>query len=222
MLSRDTDASTPRSRHHGEARGRRLRPGIRASAGANRSDPPRWPSGARSACAGAAASGTFSSQRLGQLRPADADTRLRFDFGAQAGNRQFGRSATGASSKGVTTRSAAELCTGSGPGATLAFDASMPPRPKSPRHSRTVSSRTPNASAIRGRLQPESVNKSARALSASPRPRDEARAAKAVRWPSLAVTGDFPPRPHTAEAVLTANRKTNPLVKQLVKQPDFA
>ena len=37
---------------------------------------------------------------------------------------QFGRSATGSSSKGVTTRNAASLFTGGGPGATLAFNAS--------------------------------------------------------------------------------------------------
>src|SRR6202049_4622751 len=67
---------------------------------------------------------------------------------------QFGLSATGSSSKGVTTRSAVSLFTGGGPGARLAFNAATPPRPKSLRHSRTVSSRTPNASAICGLLQP--------------------------------------------------------------------
>ena len=56
---------------------------------------------------------------------------------------QFGRSATGSSSSGVTTRNAVELFTGTGPGAMLAFSASTPPLPKSLRHSRTVSSRTP-------------------------------------------------------------------------------
>ena len=40
---------------------------------------------------------------------------------------QLGRSATGASSRGVTTRSAASVFTGAGPGATLAFNASTPP-----------------------------------------------------------------------------------------------
>jgi hypothetical protein len=43
----------------------------------------------------------------------------------------------------------------------LAFNASTPPRPKSLRHSRTVSSRTPNASAICGLLQPDRVSSDA-------------------------------------------------------------
>jgi hypothetical protein len=88
---------------------------------------------------------------------------------------EFGRSATGSSSRGMTTRSAVELFTGSGPGATLAFSASTPPLPKSLRHSRTVSPRTPNGSAIRGLVHPPSrawspasVSSTARALSASP------------------------------------------------------
>ena len=55
-------------------------PDVCAVAGASRSDPPRWPSGVPSACAGAAASGTFFTQRLGQLRAADASPR--FDLGA--------------------------------------------------------------------------------------------------------------------------------------------
>ena len=63
---------------------------------------------------------------------------------------QFGRLATGSSSNGVTTRKAVSLFTGDGPGATLAFKVSMPPRLKSLRHSRTVLSRTLNASAMRG------------------------------------------------------------------------
>ncbi len=63
---------------------------------------------------------------------------------------QLRRSATGSSSKGVTTRKAASLFTGAGPGATLALSASMPPLMKSLRHRRTVSWRAPNASAIRG------------------------------------------------------------------------
>ena len=72
---------------------------------------------------------------------------------------QFGRSATGASSKGVSTRNAVWLFTGEGHGASVAFNASTPPRLKSLRHSRTVSSRTPNASPIRGLVQPDSVNR---------------------------------------------------------------
>src|ERR1700690_3404786 len=63
---------------------------------------------------------------------------------------QLGRSATGASSNGITTRRVASLFTGAGPGATVAFSAATPSRMKSQRHSRTVSSRTPNALAMRG------------------------------------------------------------------------
>jgi hypothetical protein len=54
---------------------------------------------------------------------------------------------------GSATRKAASLFTGAGPGATAAFSASTPPLMKSLlkslRHSRTASSRTPNASATR-------------------------------------------------------------------------
>ena len=94
---------------------------------------------------------------------------------------QFVLSATGSSNNGVTTRNATALFTGSGPGATRAFKASTPPRAKSPRQRRTVSSRTPNASAIRALVQPDSVNRMARALSASPRSRDAARIYRAAR-----------------------------------------
>ena len=94
---------------------------------------------------------------------------------------QFVLPATGSSSNGVTTRKATVLFTGSGPGAMRAFKASTPPRAKSLRQRRTVSSRTPNASAIRGLVQPDSVNRTARALSASPRSRDAARADNAAR-----------------------------------------
>ena len=80
---------------------------------------------------------------------------------------QLRRSATGSSSKGMTTRKAAALFTGAGPGATLAFSASTPPLMKSLRHRRTVSSRTPNASAIRGLVQPASVSSTTRAGSVS-------------------------------------------------------
>ena len=126
---------------------------------------------------------------------------------------QFGRLATGASSKGVTTRRAGLLYTGSGPRAMLAFNASTPLRMKSLRQSRTVSSRTPNASAIRGLVQPDSVNIIARALSASPRSRDPARSDNAARWSGFAVTGDFPLMAHLYETALTENRKIDPLVK---------
>jgi hypothetical protein len=102
---------------------------------------------------------------------------------------QFGRLATGSSRSGVTTRNAVSLFTGGGPGAMLAFNASTPPRPKSLRHSRTVSSRTLNASAMRGLVHPDSVSRMARALSASPRSREPASAVRAARCSSLAETG---------------------------------
>jgi len=103
---------------------------------------------------------------------------------------QSGRSATGASSKGATKRNAASLFAGAGPGATGALSAATPPRMKSLRQSRTVSSRTPNASARRGLVQPASVNITARARSASRRSREPASAAKAARCSSVAESGD--------------------------------
>src|ERR671928_5372 len=105
---------------------------------------------------------------------------------------QLGRPATGASSNGAATLNAASVLTGAGPGAGLVFSASTPPRAKSLRHRRTVSSRTPKASAMRGLVQPERVSNTARARSASARSRDAARACNAVFCSSLAVTGDLP------------------------------
>ena len=89
---------------------------------------------------------------------------------------QLGRSATGADKSGPATRSAACALSGSGPGARRALRASTPPLMKSLRHSRTVSWRTPKASAIRPLVQPASVNKIARARSASARSAPLARA----------------------------------------------
>jgi hypothetical protein len=119
---------------------------------------------------------------------------------------QFARLVIGSSSNGATTRKAVPLFTGGGPGATLAFNASVPPWLKSLRHRRTVSSRTLNASAMRGLVQPASVSRMARALSASPRSREPASAARAARWYSLADTGDLPLMPHLCESVAIANR----------------
>src|ERR1700688_445782 len=138
---------------------------------------------------------------------------------------QFGRSATGSSSKGVTTRNAVSLFTRSRPGAMLGLRASTPPRPKSLRHNRTVSSRTPNASAIRGLVQPASVSSTARALSAAPRSRDTARAIKATRCSTLATIGDLPPMHRPPESEPAANRQTTALVNQpesaLVRSPPW-
>src|SRR5271166_711246 len=111
---------------------------------------------------------------------------------------QLGRSATGASSRGVTTRSAASVFTGAGPGATLAFNASMPPLANALRHRRTVSSRTPKASATRGLVQPDSVSNIARARSASPRSRERANASSPLRCSPSAVIRDLPAMPHPA------------------------
>ena len=122
-----------------------------------------------SACAGAAASGTFFSQRLGQLRPADAHTLARLDLGAQAGNRPVGRSATGSSSKGVTTRNAVHSSPAGGPGRDARFqrvETAACGEIAAPQPNRIFG--TPNASAIRGLVQPASVSSTARARSASP------------------------------------------------------
>ena len=88
---------------------------------------------------------------------------------------QLRRSATGSASKGVTTRKAASLVLGGGPRAMLVFNAATPPAVKSLRRRRTVSSRTPNASAILELVQPASVKSTARARSASLRSRESAR-----------------------------------------------
>jgi hypothetical protein len=124
----------------------------------------------------------------------------------------LGRLATGSSNNGVTTRKAVSLFIGGGPGATLAFNASMPPRLKSLRHSRTVSSPTPNASAMRGLVQPESVSRMARALSASPRSREPASAIRAALCSALAETGDFPLMPHPLRIDEDSESYTYPLV----------
>ena len=143
------------------------------------------------------------------LRPSRASISAR-----RRGIVQLGRSATGSCSNGVTTRKAVALFTAGGPAATLARSASTPPAAKSLRHRRTVSSRTPNASAILGLVQPASVSSTARARSASPRSREPARTPSAARCSSLAVTGDLPAMPHTRESVSPLNCKTYPLVNQ--------
>ena len=103
---------------------------------------------------------------------------------------------------------------GGGPGAMLAFSATTPPAVKSLRQRRTVSSRTPNASAILGLVQPASVSSTARARPASPRSREPARATRAARCSSLAVTGDFPAMPHTLQIGPGNKSETYPLVNQ--------
>jgi len=126
----------------------------------------------------------FFSQRLGKLRAADANTLALSDFRAQArdcpvlpvGHRFFQQRPHHAQRHLAFHRRR--------PGAMLALSASTPPRMKSLRQSRTVSSRTPNASAIRGLVQPANVSRTARARSASPRSHDPASADKPTRWPT--------------------------------------
>jgi hypothetical protein len=116
----------------------------------------------------------------------------------------------------MATRRAASLFTGGGPGGMLAFSAATAPSVKSLRHRRTVSSRTPNASAILELIQPASVKSTARARSASPRLREAARAKRAARCSSLAVTEDFPAMPSTSRiSAGTEPQKTYPLVSQM-------
>src|SRR5215211_3601750 len=111
---------------------------------------------------------------------------------ARRGSVQFGRSATGADRTSSATASARSALTGVGPGATDVFSASIPPVMKALRQKRTVSSRTPNASAIWPLVQPDRVSRMARARSASPRSRDRLRAISADLCSSSTVTGDLP------------------------------
>lgn len=126
---------------------------------------------------------------------------------------QLGRSATGALNNGMTTRSAASLFTGAGPGATVAFSASTPPFIKSLRQSRTVSSRTPKASAIRPLVQPDIVSTIARARSASPRSREPANSANSACCSLLAQRGDFPLMNARPRFVAEIESDQRPLVK---------
>ena len=128
---------------------------------------------------------------------------------------QLGRSATGSCSNGVTTRKAVALFTAAGPAATLAFSASTPPAAKSLRHRRTVSSRTPNASAI---------------LRTGPTSKRQQHGARPVCLATIARAGKNPKRgallvarcqPETCPPCHTPanrcrqlNRKTYPLVNQ--------
>src|SRR5271157_6177617 len=87
MHAPDRDASAPRSRHHRGERYRRPLPGpCAAEAGAQRArSQPRF--AAPSACAVAAATGSFFSQRLGELRWPDIDEFALFDLGDKAWDR---------------------------------------------------------------------------------------------------------------------------------------
>jgi hypothetical protein len=111
---------------------------------------------------------------------------------ARRGSVQFGRSPTGLDKTSSATASARSALTGADPGAIDFVRASIPPAVKALRQKRTVSSRTPNASAIWLLVQPERVSKIARARSASPRSRDRLRAISADLCSSSTVTGDLP------------------------------
>ena len=112
---------------------------------------------------------------------AEDASRIRKNPDIAARLRSFAYNLIRAAGKGAAMRKAASLFTGGGPGAMLAFSAATPPAVKSLRQRGTVSSRTPNASAILGLVQPARVSSTARARSASPRPRELARAKRAAR-----------------------------------------
>ena len=126
---------------------------------------------------------------------------------------QFGRLATGSSSSGATTRKAVSLFTGNKTwrhaglqrvGATAAEIAAPQPYRVFAHAERLGDPRTG---------PPRSVSRMARALSASPRSREPARAAKAERWSSLAETGDLPLMPHLLQIDAGSESYTYPLVK---------
>ena len=97
----------------------------------------------------------------------------------------------------------------------LVFSAATPPAVKSPRHRRTVSSRTPNASAIR---DPSNQPASKARRAPGPPRRDHVNrqgARRPERSSSLAVTGDLPAMPYTLRIGADIEpQKTYPLVSQ--------
>src|SRR3954466_9071194 len=130
---------------------------------------------------------------------------------ANRGSVQFGRSATGPDRTSSATASAHAALTGTGPGATAVFSASIPPVMKALRQKRTVSSRTPEASAIWLLVQPERVSTIARARSASPRSRERLRVISAVLFSSSAVTGDLPAMIPISDPIKRRNHSPHPL-----------
>ena len=210
MRGRDRDASTPRSR--------RLKrnnvPGfgllLCAIAGAGRPVRPRRRSGVPSACAAVAANGTFfrnaldSCERLMRTpsRASISARRLTDRPVASVGHRLLQQ---GRDHNATPLHSSPEL--GRAPRSLLA------PQCRRPRsHCATgepVSSCTPNASAIRGLVQPVSVSSTARALSASPRSREPASLASAARCSLVAVSGDFPAMSCTCDSAPAQNQ--NPM-----------
>src|SRR3954466_2736011 len=130
---------------------------------------------------------------------------------AKRGSVQFGRSATGPDRTSSATASARSALTGAGPGATNVFSASTPPVLKALRQKRTVSSRTPNASAIWALVQPKRVSKIARARSASPRSREWLRATSSRLCASAPATTDLPAMIPISTQIKRRNHGPHPL-----------
>src|SRR5215207_8740780 len=130
---------------------------------------------------------------------------------ARRGSVQFGRLATGPDKTSSATARADSALTGAGPGATDVFRASMPPVMKVLRQKRTVSSRTPKASAIWPLVQPERVSKIARARSASPRSGERLSAIRARLWSSVAARGDLPAMIPISRQIKRQNHGPHPL-----------
>src|SRR3954467_6031465 len=129
------------------------------------------------------------------------------------GSVQFGRSATGPDRTSSATARARSALTGAGPGATDFFRASMPPVMKVLRQNRTVSSRTPKASAIWLLVQPNRVSKIARARSASPRSREWLRAISPCLCSSSTTTGDLPTMIPIPDPIKRRNHSPHPLAR---------
>src|SRR4051812_8374256 len=130
---------------------------------------------------------------------------------AKRGSVQFGRFATGADRSSSATSNARSALIAAGPGATVALSAPTPPRMNALRHSRTVSSRTPNASAISGLVQPRNVSRIARDRSASPRSRDWLSPSNSRLRSASATTGDLPTMIPPANQLTRANHSPHPL-----------
>ena len=110
---------------------------------------------------------------------------------------------------------AASAFSGIGPGAMLAFSALIPPRIKSLRQSRTVSSHSPNAWAIRPPARPSSVNRTARARSAPARSTPPAKAFSAAFCSSVAVTGDLPTMSYPRKSLQRRNHNRHLLARPI-------
>ena len=127
---------------------------------------------------------------------------------------QFGRSATGASSRGVTTRSAASLFTGGGPGATVAFQRrdTAARELAAPQTHRVFA----HAEGFRNRADWSIPTRSA--ISPAPdQPRrgfvNGANVSSALRCASPAVTRDLPAMTSLPESTRRPNHTYNSLVK---------